>query len=154
MYFLRSSYMQPCGWNCPRAEGQGSQKIVCFAHKILVFHFFSLFFWLMVLHDVTFNVTATIWMWSFWFFSRIFTRSTVLKFGVKTPPSTKIILAHSYLQIWSWIWGMYVQLDLEWGAKDPKKREDHLIFINFGVKKFILKNTPEKKLWCLNGIIS
>jgi hypothetical protein len=44
MYFLRSSYMQPCGWNCPRAEGQGSEKIVCFAHKILVFHFFSLFF--------------------------------------------------------------------------------------------------------------
>jgi hypothetical protein len=22
----------------------------------------------MVLYDVTFNVTATIWMWSFWFF--------------------------------------------------------------------------------------
>jgi hypothetical protein len=44
MYFLRSSYMQPCGWNCPRAEGQGSQKIVCFAHRILVFHFFSLLF--------------------------------------------------------------------------------------------------------------
>jgi hypothetical protein len=36
--------MQPCGRNCPRAEGQGSQKIVCFAHKILVFHFFSLLF--------------------------------------------------------------------------------------------------------------
>jgi hypothetical protein len=36
--------MQPCGWNCPRAEGQGSQKIVCFAHKILVFNFFSPFF--------------------------------------------------------------------------------------------------------------
>jgi hypothetical protein len=36
--------MQPCGCNCPRAEGQGSQKIVCFALKILVFHIFSLFF--------------------------------------------------------------------------------------------------------------
>jgi hypothetical protein len=101
MYFLRSSYMQPCGWNCPRAEGHGSQKIVCFVYKILVFHFFSLFFLLMVLHDITFNVTVTIWMWSFWFFSRIFTRSIVLKFWVKTP-STKIILAHSWLQIWSW----------------------------------------------------
>jgi hypothetical protein len=44
LYFLRSSYMQPCGWNCPRAEGQGSQKILCFTHKILVFHFLSLFF--------------------------------------------------------------------------------------------------------------
>jgi hypothetical protein len=31
------------------------------------------------------------------------------------------------------------------GAKDPKTREDHLIFINFGVKKFILKNNPPKK---------
>jgi hypothetical protein len=36
--------MQPCGRNCPRAEGQGSQKIVCFAHKILGFHFFFTFF--------------------------------------------------------------------------------------------------------------
>jgi hypothetical protein len=37
-------------------------------------------------------------------------------------------------------------LNLIWklGAKDPKKREDHLIFINFGVKKFILKNTQKK----------
>jgi hypothetical protein len=52
--------MQPCGQNCPRAEGQGAKKKVCFAHKILVFHFFSLFFLLMVLHDVTFNVTAMI----------------------------------------------------------------------------------------------
>jgi hypothetical protein len=34
-------------------------------------------------------------------------------------------------------------LNLIWkkGAKDPKKREDHLILINFGVKKFTLKNT-------------
>jgi hypothetical protein len=31
------------------------------------------------------------------------------------------------------------------GAKDPKKREDHLIFINFGVKKFTLKITPLEK---------
>jgi hypothetical protein len=30
--------------------------------------------------------------------------------------------------------------------KDPKKREDHLIFISFGVKKFTLKNTQKKKL--------
>jgi hypothetical protein len=40
----------------------------------------------------------------------------------------------------------------KWGAKDPKKREDHLIFINFGVKKFTLKDTPPKKnfdVWML-----
>jgi hypothetical protein len=72
MSFLRSSYMQPCGWNCPRVDGQGSQKIVCFAHKILVFHFFSRFFLFMVLHDVTFNVIAMIWMWSFLFFFKNF----------------------------------------------------------------------------------
>jgi hypothetical protein len=52
--------MLPCGWNCPRAEGQGAKKEVCYAHKILVFHFFSLSFLLMVMHDVTFNVTITI----------------------------------------------------------------------------------------------
>jgi hypothetical protein len=137
--------MQPCGWNCPRVEGHGSQKIACFAHKILVFHFFSLFFLLMVLHDVTFNVTATIWMWSFWFFSRMFTRSIVLKFGVKTPVnknnSTTLILTNLELKFDACM----LNLIWKWGAKDPKKMEDHLIFINFGVKKFTLKNTPPKK---------
>jgi hypothetical protein len=44
MYFLKSSYMQPCGLNYPRAEGQGAKKEVCFAHRILVFHFFHFFF--------------------------------------------------------------------------------------------------------------
>jgi hypothetical protein len=39
---------------------------------------------------------------------------------------------------------MYAQLDLE-VTKDPKKRENHLIFINFGVKKFTLKNAPKKR---------
>jgi hypothetical protein len=29
--------------------------------------------------------------------------------------------------------------------KTQKKRKDHLIFINFGVKKLTLKNTPQKK---------
>jgi hypothetical protein len=29
-------------------------------------------------------------------------------------------------------------------AKDPKKKEVHLIFINFGIKKFTLKNTQNK----------
>jgi hypothetical protein len=52
--------MQSCGQNCPRAKGLGAKKEVCFAHRILVFHFFSLCFLLMVLHDVTFNVTISI----------------------------------------------------------------------------------------------
>jgi hypothetical protein len=151
-YFMRSSYMQPCGWNCPRAEGHGSQKIVCFAHKIFVFHFFSLFFGLMVLHDVTFNVTNTIWMWSFWLFSRNFIRSIVLKFGVKRPVnknnSSSLILTNLELKFEACM----LNLIWKWGAKDPKKREDHLIFINFGVKKFTLKKTPKKKnfdVWML-----
>jgi hypothetical protein len=38
---------------------------------------------------------------------------------------------------------MYVQLDLEMKCRS-KKREDHLIFINFGVKKFTLKKHPQK----------
>jgi hypothetical protein len=46
--------------NCPRVEGHGAKKEVCFAHKILAFYFFLLFFLLMVLHDVTFDVTTTI----------------------------------------------------------------------------------------------
>jgi hypothetical protein len=125
--------------------GQGSKKIVCFAHKILVFHFFHFYFLLMVLYDVTFNVTATIWMWSFWFFSRILTRSIVLKFGVKTPVnknnSNSLILTILELQFEP------CMLDLiwKWCAKDLKKWKDHLIFIDFGVKKFTLKNTQKNK---------
>jgi hypothetical protein len=48
--------------NCPKAERQGAKKEVSFAHRILAFHFFSILFLLMVLHDVTFNVTDTILM--------------------------------------------------------------------------------------------
>jgi hypothetical protein len=36
---------------------QGAKKDVCFAHRILVFHFYLLpFFFVIVLHDVIFNV--------------------------------------------------------------------------------------------------
>jgi hypothetical protein len=38
-----------------------------------------------------------------------------------------------------------INLILKLCAKDPKKKKDHLIFINFGIKKFTLKNTPKKK---------
>jgi hypothetical protein len=40
---------------------------------------------------------------------------------------------------------MYAQLDLEVRCKRPQKREDHLIFINFGVKKFTVKNNLKKE---------
>jgi hypothetical protein len=82
-------------------------------------------------------------MWSFWFFSRNFTRSTVLKFWGKTPVkknnSSSLIITSMELRfepcVRNLIW--------KWGAKDPKKRDDHLIFINFGVKKFTLRNTQK-----------
>jgi hypothetical protein len=32
---------------------------------------------------------------------------------------------------------------LEERSKRPKKRKDHLIFINFGIKKFTVKNTQK-----------
>jgi hypothetical protein len=36
-----------------------------------------------------------------------------------------------------------LNLICKWGAKDPKRSEDHLIFI--GINKFTVKNTPKKK---------
>jgi hypothetical protein len=69
----------------------------------------------------------------------------VLKFGVKTPVnrnnSSSLILTNLELIF------EHCMLNLIWkrNAKGPKKREDHLIFINFGVKKFPLKITPKKK---------
>jgi hypothetical protein len=81
--FLKSPICSLCGWNYPEAEGQGFKKIVYSAYKILVFYFISPFYFLdMVLHDVTFNVTAMSWLWSFDFFPLILMRSIVLKFGV------------------------------------------------------------------------
>ena len=59
-HFLRSSYMLPYGWKCPRAEGHGAKKEVSLPIKSWFFTFFHIFFLLMVLHDVTFNVTITI----------------------------------------------------------------------------------------------
>jgi hypothetical protein len=40
---------------------------------------------------------------------------------------------------------MYAQLDLEVRCKRPKKKRRASNFINFGLKKFTLKNTPKKK---------
>jgi hypothetical protein len=40
---------------------------------------------------------------------------------------------------------MCLQLVLEVKCKRPKKSEGHLIFITFGIKKFVVKNIQEKK---------
>jgi hypothetical protein len=69
----------------------------------------------------------------------------VLKFGVKIPVkknnSSSLILTNLGLRFEPYM------LNLIWKsyAKNPKKKKDHLISINFGVKKFIVKNTPKKK---------
>jgi hypothetical protein len=94
LYFLRSSYIQPCGWSCPRAEGQGAKKEVCFAHKILNFHFFSLFFC-----SCFCMMSPSIWpLWSkcevFDFFQEILQGPQCSSFESR-PRSRKIILAHS-----------------------------------------------------------
>jgi hypothetical protein len=69
----------------------------------------------------------------------------MLKFGAKTPVnknnSSSLILTNLELKFEACM----LNLIWKWGAKDPKKREDYLIFIHFGVKKFTLKNTPKKK---------
>jgi hypothetical protein len=68
-----------------------------------------------------------------------------LKFGVKTlinkKNSSSLILTNLELKFEACM----LNLIWKWGAKDPKKKKDHLIFINFGIKKFTLKNTPQKK---------
>jgi hypothetical protein len=69
----------------------------------------------------------------------------VLKFGVKTPVNknnfSSLILTNLEMKF------KVCMLNLIWKgcAKDPKKREDRLIFINFGVKKFTLKDTQKNK---------
>jgi hypothetical protein len=69
----------------------------------------------------------------------------VLKFGVKTlvnkNNSSSLIFANLELEFEPCM----LNSNWKWCAKDPKKREDHLIFINFGVKKFTLKNTQNKR---------
>jgi hypothetical protein len=113
LYFMRSSYMQPCGWNYPRAVGQGVKKEVCFAHRILVFHFFSLFFFA---HDYawchlqcdSYNLNVT--------------RSIVLKFWVKAlvnkRNSSSLIITNMEFRF-----EPCAQLDLEVRSKRPKKKE-------------------------------
>jgi hypothetical protein len=91
-------------------------------------------------------------MWSFWFFSRTFTRSTVFKFWVKTfvnkKNSNSLIITNMELRFEPCV----LNLIWKWCPKNWKKREDHLIFINFGIKKFRVKNIQKKQnfdVWML-----
>jgi hypothetical protein len=86
------------------------------------FTFFTFFLFLIVLHDVIFNVVATIWIWSFWVFSRNFTRSTMLKYWVTTPSTKRILLTHNY-KCGVEIWTMCAQLDLKMMHKRAQKKK-------------------------------
>jgi hypothetical protein len=44
LYFLRSSYTHPCGWNCPRTKGRVLRKKFVLPIESWFFTFFSLFF--------------------------------------------------------------------------------------------------------------
>jgi hypothetical protein len=138
---IRSSYMKTCGWNWPRAERQGSQKIICFAHKILVFHFFSLFFWAhgcvwchLQCECYDLNVKFLIFFKNFY---KVHSVEVWSQDPHQQKNSSSLILTNLELKFEACV----LNLIWKWGAKDPKKWEDHLIFINFGVKKFTLKNT-------------
>jgi hypothetical protein len=94
---------------------------------------------------------APIWIQSLWYFSRNFTSSIVLEFWVKAL-LTKLYLTHTYKSKGG-IWAMHVQFNLEVICKKKKRKGIPSNFQEFKVKKFIVKNTQEKKRWCLNVII-
>jgi hypothetical protein len=74
----------------PRGWRAGCLKRSLFCSQNLRFSFFfQKLYLLMVLHDITFNVAASIWMCSFWYLSRNFISSIVLEFWGKTPFNKK-----------------------------------------------------------------
>jgi hypothetical protein len=138
--------MQPSSWNYPRAEGQGAKKEVCFAYKILVFHLFP--FFLFINHGS---------MWPLWskcevfnYFSRNFTRSTMLKFWVKTLVNKKNFSLLIIINVELRFEPCMVNLIWKWGTKDPKKREDHLIFIKEVHSKKTSKKEKTSMFKCYN----
>jgi hypothetical protein len=81
----------------------------------------------------------------FLIFSKKFTRSTMLKFWVMTCFNKKnfssLIFTNMELRFEPGV----LNLIWNWREKNPRKRKDHLILIDFGVKKFTARNTPNKK---------
>jgi hypothetical protein len=102
-------------------KGRVLRKKFVFVHKILVFHVF--FFLFMVLHDITFNVTVTMQMWSFWFFWGNFTRSTMLKFWVKIVVKKNNITSLKITNMELRFELCVLNLIWKWGAKDSHKKK-------------------------------
>jgi hypothetical protein len=96
-------------------------------------------------------MTAWIWIWRIWIFSKKF--HGIVIFSNDPLEEKKFYLTYtskSKVEIWT----MCVQLDLEVTCKrPPQEMEYHLFFRNFEVKKWNVKSTKKKKLWCLNLII-
>jgi hypothetical protein len=161
--FIENGYQAHFSWNfweaptCHVVEIAQRLKCKVLRKKFVLpieswfFTFFHFFFLLMVLHSVKcdhYDLNVKF----FYFFSRNFTRSIVLGFWVKTlvnkNNSSSLILRNMELRFEPCV----LNLIWKWCAKDPKKKEGHLIFINFGVKKFTVKNTENKQnfdVWML-----
>jgi hypothetical protein len=124
--------------------------------KSWFFTSFHFFFLLMVLHDVTFNVTTTIYMWSFWFFSRNFTRSIVLKLWIKTLVNKKNSSSFIITKLELRFEPCVLTLTWKWGAKDPKKKRRRTNYHKFRSEETSkkIRNIQKRKPWCLNVIIS
>ena len=140
-YFLRNSYMQPCGWKCPWLEGYKAQKIVCSILIILVFHFLSSFLfvpWLcmasppMWLLQSDYKVSE--------FFQEILQGPHWWSSECRSHKnnSTSLIIRNLEFKFEPWIWfknNVY---------KTHLNKKNHVIFINFGEKKVTVKKNPKK----------
>ena len=127
-------------------------KNVHFSRRILDFHIFSILFFA---HGSTrchlqcdfYDLNLKFFI----FFSKKFTSSIVLEFWIKTLVNKKnsslLILTNIELRFEQCI----LNLIWKWCAKDPQKREYHLIFMNFKVKKFTIKTTQKNDfdVWML-----
>ena len=135
MYFLRSSYIQPCGKNCPRTKGQGMVLLKKFFLPIesWFFTFFTFFFahpsaWCYLQCDCyNVNVKFLIFFKKFYKVHRV----GVLNQDPRQQETfNSLIITNMELRFEPCV----LNLTWKWGTKDIKKREDHLIFISFGVK--------------------
>jgi hypothetical protein len=116
-----------------------------------IFTFFQTLFLSMVLNDVIFHVTASIWMQSLWFFWEIL---QVPQCFESRHPSTKIILVHSYHKSKDRIWAMRTQIDLKVIYKRFKRERRPSKFHEFWSEEVHCKKDLQKrKVWCLKVII-
>ena len=148
--------MQPCGWYCPRTKGQGAKKEVFFTHRILDFHFFSLFFfsphgsaWYHLQCDsYDLNVKFLI------FFKKLHKVHSVEVLSHGPRQQKGFYLTHNY-KYGVKIWAMYAQLDLEvMCRRSPKKRRPSNFHEFWNIEVHSREHPKKAKLWCLNVIIS